>query len=85
MDNNQLPQEETRSCLDCVHAKVWNYEGTYEDGINSGFECRQVRMWNEGDWVEPENYVTMTTEEFALYCARSCRDYERKQSESNAK
>lgn len=65
---------ETKSCLNCVHAKVWNYESSLDDDVTTGFECRHPNPNKEG-WVEPESYVTMTTEEFALYCARSCNDY----------
>lgn len=68
--SNQLTKE-TRSCFDCKHARVWT-----DKKNKAGFECTHPSLTEDEDWVEPECYLTMTYEEFALYCARSCRDYE---------
>ena len=65
--SNQLTKE-TRSCFDCKHARVWTDK--------TGFECTHPSLTGDENWVEPECYLTMTYEEFALYCAGSCRDYE---------
>jgi hypothetical protein len=76
MSNLSSPLKETRSCFNCSHAHVWT-DRDYNNKDFNTFECTHPNLSEDEDWVEPENYVTMTQEEFALYCARSCKDYER--------
>lgn len=64
---------EVKSCLDCVHVKTWNHPGNSQCPPDSGWECGKEDVSEEG-WVEPEDYGT--DEEFAVYCARNCTDYQ---------
>ena len=70
-----MTEVKTRTCLDCVHVKTWNHPGHSQCPPDSGWECGKADVSEEG-WVEPESYMDFTDEQFAVYCARHCTDYQ---------
>lgn len=68
-----MTETKIKSCLDCIHVKAWNYPGHSQCPPDSGWECGKEYVSEEG-WVEPEEYLDY--DEFAIYCAEFCTDYE---------
>ena len=68
-----MTEAKIKSCLDCVHVKTWNHPGHSQCPPDSGWECGKEDVSNEG-WYEPD--TGLSDEQFAIYCARDCTDYE---------
>ena len=68
-----MTETKIKSCLNCIHVKTLSYPGHSQCPPDSGWECGKEYVSEEGSY-EPE--VGLSDEEFAVYCARDCVDYE---------